>query len=180
MYRLEGLAGLSVQDAELKLFAEKSAAGTPAGGAHESSLSPTWSNANGDAPRDTTAVARAVNDTGGKKKKKKRAKKQPAVTQRGPLLITHSGEMHSSCVISSLFRVGGMCARMPVPSCRLCHPGHPITIVCCRVVCVEVPKSRETVPECFLLVVCDIVAAILLFSRCCNSNGIPEGIERNS
>ena len=93
-FRLEGLAGLSVQDAELKLFAEEPAANAPAGGAHESLSSSTQSSVDGDAPRDNTAVAPAVSDEGGKKKKKKkRAKKQPAVTQRGPLLITHTGEM---------------------------------------------------------------------------------------
>eukprot|EP00903_Cladosiphon_okamuranus_P012630 g11816.t1 len=89
--RLEGLAGLSVQDAELKLFAEKTSADTPAGREHESSSSSTRNNADEDDPRDTTAVATAVSDEGGKKKKKKRTKRQPAVTQRGPLLITHSG-----------------------------------------------------------------------------------------
>lgn len=114
--RLEGLAGLSVQDAELKLFAEKTAADAPAGGAHESSSPSTRSNVGGDAPRDTTAAAPAASDEGGKKKKKKkRAKKQPAVTQRGPLLITHTGEMHVySRDFVSVLRWGIVRVRIPV------------------------------------------------------------------
>lgn len=101
-HRLEGLAGLSLQDAELKLFAEeRTAAGGLARGAHEpSSSSSTRGTVDGDAPRGATAATLEVDDELGKqegqKKKRKRAKKQPAVTQRGPLLITHTGELHES------------------------------------------------------------------------------------
>lgn len=83
-----------MQDAELKLFAEKAAADVPAEEAHQLLSSSIRSCAVEDAARSTMEVALAANGDGGKKKKKKkRAKKQPAVTQRGPLLITHTGEM---------------------------------------------------------------------------------------
>lgn len=117
-YRLEGLAGLSVQDAELKLFAENTAADAPAGGAHESSSS-TRSSVDRDAPRDTTAATLPGSEKDGKKKKKKRAKKQPAVTQRGPLLITHTGEMHKSRLSSSPFRLGMCVYGLRMPGCAL-------------------------------------------------------------
>ena len=113
--RLEGLAGLSVQDAELRLFQEKNTADTHSGGVHQSSSSSARSNADDGAPPDTTAVAPPTSDQGGKKRKKKRAKKQPAVTQRGPLLITHTGEDISRCMVSCQFREEiYVCVRTPI------------------------------------------------------------------
>ncbi|CAN0083576.1 unnamed protein product [Ectocarpus sp. 4 AP-2014] len=100
--RLEGLSGLSVQDAELKLFADEkhesssaAKAGKPAGsrvsgegegGVGEDDARP------GGAEAAAVAAGNGESAGGGKKKKKrKRGKQQAAVTQRGPLLITHAG-----------------------------------------------------------------------------------------
>ncbi|CBN76590.1 HI0933 family protein [Ectocarpus siliculosus] len=99
--RLEGLSGLSVQDAELKLFADEkpesssaAKAGRPAGsrvsaegegGVGEDDARP------GGAEAAAVAAGNGESAGGGKKKKRKRGKKQAAVTQRGPLLITHTG-----------------------------------------------------------------------------------------
>lgn len=100
--RLEGLSGLSVQDAELKLLADEkpesssaAKAGKPAG----SRVSTEGEGGVGeDDARPGGAEAAAVTagngesaGGGNKKKKRKRGKKQAAVTQRGPLLITHTG-----------------------------------------------------------------------------------------
>ncbi|CAM9374654.1 unnamed protein product, partial [Ectocarpus fasciculatus] len=109
--RLEGLSGLSVQDAELKLFADEkpeSSSGAEAGKRPPSSSSSATSSSGavGGEARDETGNgvtakgARRIGDQGNgesgggggkKKKKRKRGKKQAAVTQRGPLLITHTG-----------------------------------------------------------------------------------------
>lgn len=94
--RLEGLAGLSVQDAELKLFAEKlaeeggstpvqSGGGKASGGVIDGDAD-TGNKASGD-----TAQAAEALEEGNKTKKKKKKKKTKAVSQRGPLLITHTG-----------------------------------------------------------------------------------------
>lgn len=115
--RLEGLSGLSVQDAELKLFADEkpeSSSGAEAGKRSPSSSSSATSSSGavGGEARDKTGNgvtaegARRIGDQGngesggggGKtKKKRKRGKKQAAVTQRGPLLITHTGAVLIVC-----------------------------------------------------------------------------------
>lgn len=69
MDRLEGLAGLSVQDAELKLFADQKPA---------------------DAEQSDSSNSKE--DINNNNNKAKKGKKQAAVSQRGPLLITHTGE----------------------------------------------------------------------------------------
>lgn len=110
-----------MQDAELKLFAEERPRDSAA---EESSLPPSpasggvvggparHSVSSDEGVGDAAVVVEKAggeeggaqsgeggtpgsNDKGsGKKGKKKRGKRQPAVTQRGPLLITHTGEMH--------------------------------------------------------------------------------------
>lgn len=100
---------MSVQDAELKLFPEETpgdAAAPRAEGTSPPAVESTARDSIGsgggggggtamvEATKTTVVAATAVNEEGTKKKKKKKKKKkQPAVTQRGPLLITHSGEM---------------------------------------------------------------------------------------
>lgn len=75
--RLEGLAGLSVQDAELKLFAKSN--GAKISGQED--------------PIPATSVLAKCSDTSGENAKKRRkSKKSKGVSQRGPLLVTHSGE----------------------------------------------------------------------------------------
>ena len=102
--RLEGLAGLSVQDAELKLFAEN----PKLDGGEGSSVRNGRSHADATVGGDTTTdQAQGGNeglgtdtDSGENKKsrnKKKAAKKKMAIVQRGPLLITHSGERRFQC-----------------------------------------------------------------------------------
>ncbi|CAM9693249.1 unnamed protein product, partial [Laminaria digitata] len=106
--RLEGLAGLSVQDAELKLFAEKPKPnGEEAGSSARNRRSHADGTvAGGTVAGDTTATDQAQGgdkeglgadkESGEEKKKKTRnknkaGKKKLAIVQRGPLLITHSG-----------------------------------------------------------------------------------------
>ncbi|CAM9301469.1 unnamed protein product, partial [Ectocarpus sp. 12 AP-2014] len=100
--RLDGLSGLSVQDAELKLFADEkpeSFSATKAGKPLGSRLSAEGEGGvieddarSGGAEAAAVTAGNGESAGGGKKKKKrKRGKKQAAVTQRGPLLITHTG-----------------------------------------------------------------------------------------
>lgn len=84
-----------MQDTELKFFAE---APTDAGGPSKRSGGIRGGgNIEGDAvttnqaSRDRDQVAEAASNKSTKKKKKGKAR--PAVSQRGPLLITHSGEL---------------------------------------------------------------------------------------
>lgn len=92
--RLEGLSGLSVQDVELKLVAEdpQAPATKPIGNSGNSS----------EQSRDGVGEGGVIGMEGGeggekraanevKKKKRKKRTNQSAITQRGPLLITHTG-----------------------------------------------------------------------------------------
>lgn len=81
--RLEGLAGLSVQDAELKLFAEQQPPAAP------EQSEPSSETEKNDLSDNAGAARNANNNSNNKAKK---GKKQVAVSQRGPLLITHTGE----------------------------------------------------------------------------------------
>lgn len=104
--RLEGLAGLSVQDAELKLFAEKPK------GEERSSARNGKSYADGIVGgNDTTntiaadqeGVGAETESSGSSKKsrnKNRAGKKKGTIVQRGPLLITHSGE---TCFSKSIY-----------------------------------------------------------------------------
>ncbi|CAM9139245.1 unnamed protein product [Discosporangium mesarthrocarpum] len=67
--RLEGLAGLSVQDAELRLVPEKSALATP----------------------QTLAEAAPKEGLAEKKRSKKRKRNLSVLSQRGAVLVTHTG-----------------------------------------------------------------------------------------
>lgn len=75
--RLEGLAGLSVQDAELKLFAKGNSA--------------TVSGQEGLIPA-TSGLASCSDNSSDNAKKRRKSKKSKGISQRGPLLVTHSGE----------------------------------------------------------------------------------------
>lgn len=118
--RLEGLAGLSVQDAELKLFAEKPKPnGEEAGSSARNRRSHADGTvAGGTVAGDTTATDQAQGgdkeglgadkESGEEKKKKTRnknkaGKKKLAIVQRGPLLITHSGERRFSMFSANIF-----------------------------------------------------------------------------
>lgn len=102
--RLEGLAGLSVQDAELKLFAEKPNSEEGSSARNDKSYTD-GTVGGGNTTTTTTATDQAqggkeglgseAENSGSSKKtrnKNKAGKKKLAIVQRGPLLITHSGE----------------------------------------------------------------------------------------
>ena len=98
--RLEGLAGLSVQDAELKLFADnpkpKGDEGSPArnGRSHADGTVGCGTTTN-QAQGGEEGLGAETGGSASKKKtrnKNKAEKKKLAIIQRGPLLITHSGE----------------------------------------------------------------------------------------
>lgn len=99
--RLEGLAGLSVQDAELKLFAEspkpKGDEGSSARNGRSHADGPVGVGTSTDQARGGKEELGADKTESGETKKKTRnknkaGKKKLAIVQRGPLLITHSGE----------------------------------------------------------------------------------------
>lgn len=99
--RLEGLAGLSVQDAELKLFAEspkpKGEEGSSARNGRSHADGSVGVGTSTDQARGGKEEQGADNTESGETKKKTRnknkaGKKKLAIVQRGPLLITHSGE----------------------------------------------------------------------------------------
>lgn len=98
--RLENLAGLSVQDAELKLFAAEQTADVK--GAISSISDNVKGNIDGGKGGDgydRSFEAVEARSSGGnetvqvKKKKKKGGKRTAAASQRGPLLITHTGNV---------------------------------------------------------------------------------------
>lgn len=99
-YRLEGLSGLSVQDVELKLIAETPPSQSSGALSTDNSTSAVDGNdrasdsLDGDRgsppPTGAVTVANSKNTKG--RKKNKKGKKQSMLSQRGPLLITHTGE----------------------------------------------------------------------------------------
>lgn len=98
--RLEGLAGLSVQDAELKLFAENpKPKGDEGSSARNGRIHADGTVGCGTTTNQVQGGKKELGaDTEGSARKKKTrnknkaGKKQLAIVQRGPLLITHSGE----------------------------------------------------------------------------------------
>ncbi|CAB1109748.1 unnamed protein product [Ectocarpus sp. CCAP 1310/34] len=97
---LEGLSGLSVQDAQLKLFADEKPESSSAAKAGKPAGSRGSAEGEGGVGEDDALPGRAEaaavaagngESAGGGKKKRKRGKQRAAVTQRGPLLITHTG-----------------------------------------------------------------------------------------
>lgn len=97
MRRLESLAGLSVQDAELKLFPESNSA-IAAGKERTASTDAESSRADQGLVAESGAVearqglSDAATVTASAKKINAKRKKKNGISQRGPLLITHSGE----------------------------------------------------------------------------------------